>query len=67
MIDPVLAYATYLGGTLNDEARGIAVDADGNAYIAGVTSSSTTFPRVGGIATVTGWSRGIRIKAERGW
>jgi hypothetical protein len=54
VIDPVLAYSTYLGGTFNDEGRGIAVDSDGNAYIAGVTSSTHTFPRVGGILTVRG-------------
>ena len=54
VLDPVLAYSTYLGGTANDEARAIAVDAGGNAYVAGVTSSNTTFPRVGGIPTVLG-------------
>lgn len=38
-----LVYSTYLGGTGNpyygDEALGIAVDADGNAYITGQTGS----------------------------
>jgi hypothetical protein len=33
-------WLTYLGGSLNDELRGIAVDKDGNAYLAGLTSSS---------------------------
>jgi hypothetical protein len=44
-IDPVLNYVTYLGGsgTLGDQAFGIALDAVGNAYVAGVTSS-TDFP-----------------------
>jgi len=32
-------YSTYLGGTLNDTANGIAVDASGNTYIAGETQS----------------------------
>lgn len=34
-----LIYATYLGGQAWEEAHGIAVDAAGNAYIAGMTSS----------------------------
>ncbi|MBT8446934.1 MAG: hypothetical protein KJO38_07290, partial [Gammaproteobacteria bacterium] len=33
VIDPVNRYATYLGGTGQDEAFDIAVDADGNAYV----------------------------------
>ena len=39
-IDPVLAYSTYLGGSLEDEANAIAVDSSGNAYVAGLTVSS---------------------------
>ncbi len=42
-IDPVLEYSTYLGGADDDSAQGIAVDANGNMYIAG-TTRSTNFP-----------------------
>jgi hypothetical protein len=35
-----LTYSTYLGGTISDEALGIAVDSSGNAYVAGKTTSS---------------------------
>jgi hypothetical protein len=45
-VDPVLSYSTYLGGTLGESGNAIAVDAAGNAYITGVTSS-TNFPAVG--------------------
>jgi hypothetical protein len=38
-----LVYSTYLGGNGQDIAFGIAVDAQGNAYVAGSTSSSN-FP-----------------------
>jgi hypothetical protein len=44
-IDPVLNYSTYIGGESFDLALGIALDAAGNAYIAGNTSS-TTFPQM---------------------
>jgi hypothetical protein len=38
VIDPSIVYATYLGGSNEDEAYGIAVDATG-AYITGATDS----------------------------
>jgi hypothetical protein len=34
-----LLYSTYLGGTVNEQGRGIAVDESGNMYVAGHTSS----------------------------
>jgi hypothetical protein len=39
-----LVYATYLGGDGKDAASDVAVDAAGNAYVAGFTYSRTTFP-----------------------
>jgi hypothetical protein len=38
-----LIYSTYLGGSGNNHAFGIAVDSSGNAYVIG-TTSSTNFP-----------------------
>ncbi len=38
-----LVWLTYLGGALNDDARGIALDRDGNVLVAGQTSSAN-FP-----------------------
>jgi hypothetical protein len=46
VIDPVLAYGTYLGGTANDFGFGIAVDANGNTFLGGQTASAV-FPRGG--------------------
>jgi hypothetical protein len=34
-----LVYATFLGGSGNDGGRGIAVDGNGDAYVAGITAS----------------------------
>jgi hypothetical protein len=43
VIDPVIAYSTYLGSGAGDVAKQIAVDTLGNAYIIGETGS-TNFP-----------------------
>ncbi|HXW17268.1 MAG TPA: SBBP repeat-containing protein [Candidatus Acidoferrales bacterium] len=47
VIDPVLQYSTFLGGTTSDSANAIAVNSSGNAYITGETSS-TDFPVTSG-------------------
>ena len=39
VIDPVLSYSTYLGGSGTEHAEGIAVDPAGNVYVAGWTDS----------------------------
>ncbi len=47
IIDPVLVYSTYLGGSGDNEGIfGLSVDAQGNTYVAGFTDSSD-FPIVG--------------------
>jgi hypothetical protein len=43
VIDPVLIYSTYLGGSGDDEGLDIAVDSAGTAYVTGYTNS-TNFP-----------------------
>ncbi len=59
-IDPVLSYSTYLGGTQTffggqsvEIAHGIAVDAAGNAYLAGFTNA-VDFPMTGSFDTTCG-------------
>jgi hypothetical protein len=51
-IDPGLVYSTYLGGSGQDAAYGIAVDSAGNAYVTGFTGS-TDFPTTAGAFDTT--------------
>ena len=47
IIDPILSYSTFLGAGGNEQAFGIAVDAQGSAYVTGVTD-------LGAFPTTTG-------------
>lgn len=47
IIDPVLGYSTYLGGSANQILSGIAADSTGFAYVTGTTTSAD-FPTVAG-------------------
>jgi hypothetical protein len=55
------AYCTYLGGTNMEQAKSIAVDSAGNAYVTGWTSS-TNFPIVNPITLVNDvYTNGITL------
>jgi Calx-beta domain/Beta-propeller repeat len=47
VIDPVLVYASYFGGGVINESYGIAVDAQGSAYVTGL-ADSVDFPTTPG-------------------
>ena len=46
IIDPVLSYSTFLGGSGLDQGKGVAVDSAGNTYMVG-QSASADFPLSG--------------------
>ncbi len=53
IIDPILSYSTYLGGSGDYEAGfSVAVDANGNAYVVG-TTTSTDYPVTPGAVQTT--------------
>jgi Beta-propeller repeat len=53
VIDPVLLYSTYLGGSNDDLGYGIAVDTAGSAYVTGYTGS-TNFPTANPVQATNG-------------
>ena len=55
-----IVYSTYLGGTGSDAAIGIAVDAQGNVFVAGTTSSSN-FPVTAGAFQTTALSNSTHV------
>ena len=60
VIDPVLSYSTFLGSNGDEVAQGIAVDAQGSAYVTGFTSSSG-FPTTAGAFRTTSQSGGAFV------
>jgi hypothetical protein len=56
-----LIYSTYIGGSGNDEGRGIAIDGSGNAYITGFTSSSNYDITPGAFQTTNGGSYDVFV------
>jgi len=54
VIDPVLAYSTFLGGNGNDGGYGIAVDSAGDAYVTGQTNSTNFLTTPGTFSTTYG-------------
>ncbi|MET0622748.1 MAG: SBBP repeat-containing protein, partial [Pyrinomonadaceae bacterium] len=55
VIDPVIVYSTYLGGSGADQGLGVAVDSAGSAYVTGSTASAN-FPVAGGAQASHGGS-----------
>jgi uncharacterized repeat protein (TIGR01451 family) len=53
IIDPVVSFATYAGGKVSDIPHGVAVDAAGNAYVTGETTSAD-FPSVKAVYAAQG-------------
>jgi PKD repeat protein len=53
VIDPVIDYSSYLGGSNFDEGNKIAIDAEGNAYIIGMTISDDFPFATGGVFQAT--------------
>ncbi|MEW6741757.1 MAG: SBBP repeat-containing protein [Planctomycetota bacterium] len=52
VVDPGLVFATYLGGSLDDEGTAVAIDGDGAVYVTGYTSS-LDFPATPGAFDTT--------------
>jgi hypothetical protein len=61
VIDPVLVYSTYLGGSDTDVGKSIAVDASENAYVTGETFS-TDFPTANALQPTFPEVRGLRAR-----
>jgi hypothetical protein len=59
IIDPVISYGSFLGGNQDEQARAVAIDSSGNAYITGSTHS-TNFPTTAG-ALQTGKKAGSDV------
>lgn len=60
VIDPVIAWSSYLGGSDIEIAYGVAVDPNGSVYVTGETRSSD-FPATGGFDTTLGGAADVFV------
>ncbi len=60
VIDPVLTYSTYFGGSGDEHSTQLALDSVGNIYIAGSTTS-TNLPAVGVFQTTLNGTQNVYI------
>ena len=67
VIDPMLTYSTFLGGSQADTGNGLAIDSSGNAYIAG-TAQSPDFPTTANSfqTSLHGWQNAFVAKVQAG-
>lgn len=63
VIDPVLSWSGYIGGTSAETGTSVAVDSQGNAYITGQTQSLSGFPTTNGFQTSHGGSPAVYTDA----
>ena len=61
VIDPVLSYSSYLGGSENDVAVSVAVDSTGNAYVTGATKSANFPTTTGAFHTTAGGGNDVFV------
>jgi len=60
VIDPIISYSTFLGGSGDDQGNAVAVDAFGNTYVTGSTVSAN-YPLVGPIPVDPFFTRGTSL------
>ncbi len=67
VIDPVLTWLTFLGGSFSDNGYGIAVDGAGNAYVVGRSSGSWGNPVRAYTAGVDAWVAKLTSNGKLVW
>ena len=65
IIDPVLSYASYIGGSVNEAVTSVKVDSAGNIYLAGFTNS-TNFPARAGAQAAYGGNNSPLLQVQFG-